>query len=91
MKNIFNVSSSLVLKALLRGDDDITALNGGRYLTTRITNIINGLRDAGVQIETETIRTDSKKWYGRYKLIQTEQNIRKATEILEQIEAKLED
>jgi len=90
MKNIFNVSSSLVLKALLR-DDDITALNGGRYLTTRITNTINGLRDAGVQIKTEIIRTDSKKWYGRYKLVQTEQNIRKATEILEQIEAKLED
>ena len=91
MKKIFNMSSYLVLKALLRGDEDITALNGGRYLTTRIANIINGLRDAGVQIETEIIRAGSKKWYGRYKLIQTEHSIRKATEILEQIEAKIED
>lgn len=91
MNFTLNESSSLILKALLRGDNNITALNGGSYLTTRVTNHINGLRDTGVKIETETIRTDSKKWYGRYKLFQTEENIKKATEILEQIEAKLED
>ncbi len=90
MKFSYNEATALVIKALMDGDE-ITALNGGKFLTTRVANHICALREDGLQIETETIRTVNKKWYGRYRLIDSEENYRRAIELLEHIEAKLYD
>ncbi len=85
----YNESTALILKALLRGDDDVTALNGGSYLTTRITNHICKLREDGLQIETEILSNDNGKRFGRYRLIESDQNIKKAIELLETIESQV--
>ena len=85
-----SISKSLILKALLAGDENITALDGGRFLCTRITNHITNLRARNLKIETETLISPiTGKKYGRYKLIQTDENIKLAIELLEEIEQKL--
>ncbi|MEA3521467.1 MAG: helix-turn-helix domain-containing protein [Campylobacterota bacterium] len=85
----YGEASALILKALLEDDPRITALDGWRFKTTRITNHICGLRDDGLKIETEMLKVDSGKRYGRYKLIQSDVNIKRAIELLEQIESRL--
>jgi len=85
-----SISTLLILKALLQGDENITALDGGRFLTTRITNHICDLRDENLKIETEMLTSPTTgKRYGRYKLTQTDENIRLAIELIEEIEQKL--
>jgi len=86
------ISTILTLKALLQDDENITALDGGRFLTTRITNIILDLRGRGLKINTEMLTSPTTgKRYGRYKLIQSDENIKLAIEILEQLESKLQN
>ncbi len=84
-------SSSLILKALLNNDDDISMNNSViRFLTTRITNVINGLRNSEINISTKTVKIpNSKKHYGRYVLVQDDKNIKNAILLLEKIEVKL--
>ena len=84
-------SSQRILKALLEGDDDISSSSSERkFLTTRITNQISALRKSGIDIETKTVKTpDTNKYYGRYALVQDEDNINRAIALLEKIEAKL--
>lgn len=90
-QTIYNISTLLVLKALLRGDENITALDGGRFLTTRLTNIISKLRKKGLKIETETLTSEATgKKYGRYKLIQTDNNIKLVIKLIEKIEQSLD-
>jgi len=78
-----------VIKGLLRGDNDITALNSGKYLTTRMTNIICDLRQLGLEIRTEMRTAPSGKKYGAYRLVQSDRNIARAIELLEMIESRL--
>ena len=86
-----NTSKLLISKALLQGDENITALDGGRFLTTRITNIITYLRNGrGLKIETETLTSPTTgKRYGRYMLVQTDENIKLAIKLIEEFEQKL--
>lgn len=74
-------SQILILEALIRGDKDITALNGMKFLTTRITNHIGELRKAGLEIETKNVKTESSH-YGEYSLKEGETNMLKAHKIL---------
>lgn len=84
-------SSQRILKALLDGDEDISSSSSEwKYLTTRITNQIGALRKSGIEIETKTVKVpDSKKYYGRYVLVQDDENIEKAILLLEKLEEKL--
>jgi hypothetical protein len=65
-----NQSTILVLEALIRGDKDITALNQGKYYTTRLTNIISDLRNKhGIEIKTITnINPNTGKIFASYEL-----------------------
>ena len=85
----YNESTALILRALLEDDPRITALDGWRFKTTRITNHICALRDDGLQIETEMLKADSGKRYGRYRLIDSDENIKRAIALLENIESRL--
>lgn len=87
--NIYSEATALVVKALIDEDKNITALNGGRFLTTRVSNHIVELRKEGLEIETQILKTESGKRYGRYELIQTDRNFKLAIELLEKIEHKL--
>ena len=80
-----------ILRALLNGDEDISsAASEWKFLTTRITNQISALRKSGIDIETKTAKVpDSNKYYGRYVLVQDEENINRAIALLEEIEEKL--
>lgn len=89
MKFTYNEASRLILWALLEDDPRITALDGWRFKTTRITNHICALRDDGLQIETEMVKADSAKRFGRYRLIDSDDNFKRAIELLESIEKKL--
>lgn len=89
MSFTYNESTALILRALLEDDPRITALDGWRFKTTRITNHICALRDDGLQIETEMLKADSGKRYGRYRLVESDDNIRHTIEQLENIERKL--
>jgi len=80
-----DITKKLILEALLRRDNDITALNGMKFLTTRITNHITELRKKGLEIKTKTIKTDDT-YYGKYQLVQSEANIKKAYALLEKIQ-----
>ena len=71
-----------VLKALY-DEKSITALNCGNYKTTRITNEISILRNLGIDIVTDRVCTESRKWYGSYRLIRTIQNLEKAKTLIE--------
>lgn len=72
------------LQALLAGKE-VTALNGGKYHTTRITNIISTLRNKlEIDVITEKIITENS-FYGSYKLTQTPKNLKKANEVLKKL------
>jgi uncharacterized protein YxjI len=77
-----NQSTLLILKALLEDSDEITALNGGKFLTTRVSNCIVWLRKNDIKIDTIRVKTNSNKWYGKYKLVQSTENIAKVKKIL---------
>ena len=80
-----------ILKALLNCDEDISCVaSEWKFLTTKITNQISALRKSGIDIETKTVKIpDTNKYYGRYTLIQDEDNINRAISLLEKIEEKL--
>lgn len=84
-------SCQRILKALLDGDEYISSsASEFKFLTTRITNQISSLRKNGIDIETKTVKVpDSKKYYGRYVLVQDEKNVKNAIVLLEKIEDKL--
>lgn len=79
-------SHILVLKALRRGDRDITALNQGSYKTTRISNIIIDLKKWGVMINSIKERAPSGKWFARYELTPIPKNYKKVDSLIEWIE-----
>lgn len=92
LEHIVNYEScQRILKALLNGDEDISSSSSEfRFLTTRITNQISSLRKSGIDIETKTVKVpDSRKYYGRYVLVQDEQNIERAVLLLEKLEVKV--
>jgi len=73
LEHIINYeATSKILKALLNNEEDISSSSSEfRFLTTRITNQISSLRKSGIDIETKTVKVpDSKKYYGRYILVQ---------------------
>ena len=70
------------LQALYDGKE-VTASNSLTYLTTRITNEISILRNSyGIAITTDRIHLSSKRWYGSYRLVRSDNNIKKVREIL---------
>jgi hypothetical protein len=77
-----NKPTLLILKALIADSDEVTALNGGKFLTTRVSNSIVWLRQNDIKIDTQRIKADSGRWYGKYKLVQSTENIAKAKEVL---------
>ena len=80
-----------ILKALLNCDEDISCVaSEWKFLTTKITNQISALRKSGIDIETKIVKMpDSNKRYGRYILVQDENNINRTITLLEKIEEKL--
>lgn len=83
--SIKNTADFLILEGLIKGERDITALNGFKYASTRISNYIVELRKKGLLIYTENIKTPNNKHYGIYLLDRTEQNIQKAQNLLDQV------
>lgn len=78
------------LKALYEGKE-ITANKSLECNTTRITNEISTLRnDLGIDIITDRINLENKKWYGSYRLVRTDNNLNKVRDIL-QICSKLNE
>lgn len=70
------------LKALYAGKE-VTAYKGSKYKTTRISNEISILRnDLGIDIITDRVKTSSNKWYGSYRLIRSEDNLKRVQKIL---------
>lgn len=70
------------LKALYEGKE-ITANKSLECDTTRITNEISTLRnDLGIDIITDRINLENKKWYGSYRLVRTDENLKKVRDIL---------
>ena len=82
-------ASERVIKGLLNNADDLSALNSGTYLTTRLPNIILDLRHIGLEIEIELHKTPSGKRYGIYRLVDTKTNLKKTHELLEYVQGKL--
>jgi hypothetical protein len=80
-----DISKKLIIEALIRGDNDVTALNGMKFLTTRVANHIVELRKEGLEISTETVKTKNS-WYGVYKLECNEKNILRAYQLLETLQ-----
>ena len=78
-----------VILGLLAGANDLSALNRGAYLTTRLPNIILDLRRAGLEIETELQKTCNNKPFGIYRLVNSKENYKKAHELLEYAQGKL--
>lgn len=71
------------LKGLYEGKK-VTALNCGQFDSTRITNEITVLRNSlGIDIITDRVPTDSKKWYGSYRLVRTQDNLKRVKALLE--------
>jgi len=71
------------LKALLDGNE-VTANKSIACDTTRITNEISTLRnDLGIDIITDRIPTINKKWYGSYRLVRTNENLKKVKSLLD--------
>ena len=82
MKNAIHIT----LKALYEGKE-ITA-NNTPY-TTRITNIISILRNRyNIDIITDNVKLSNGKWYGSYRLNQSEKNIEKVRKLTKQDEEK---
>lgn len=81
-------STQRILIALLEGAEDITSASSEtKYLTTRISNQIVGLRKSGIDIETKTVKVPNKnKFYGRYVLVKDKENIENAISLLEELE-----
>jgi hypothetical protein len=70
------------LKALYEGKE-ITANKSLECDTTRITNEISTLRnDLGIDIITDRINLKNQKWYGSYRLVRTDANLKKVRDIL---------
>jgi len=80
-----DITKKLIIEALLRGDKNVTALDGMRFLTTRTSNHIVELRKEGLEIETKSIKTEYTN-YGAYFLVRTEKNIKRAYELLESLQ-----
>ncbi len=70
------------LQALYEGKE-VTASKSLECSTTRITNEISTLRN-GLEIDiiTDRVETENRKWYGSYRLIRTKENLEKAKIIL---------
>ncbi len=70
------------LQALYDGKE-VTANKSLECKTTRITNEISTLRNVlCIDIITDRIETENRKWYGFYRLIRTEENLEKVKIIL---------
>ncbi|MGJ0311329.1 hypothetical protein [Aliarcobacter cryaerophilus] len=70
------------LKALYESKE-VTANKSLECETTRITNEISLLRnDLGIDIITDRVPTKNKKWYGSYRLIRSNENLKRVQEIL---------
>lgn len=70
------------LQALYDGKE-VTANKSLACGTTRITNEISTLRNAlDIDIITDRVETETKKWYGSYRLIRTNENLKKVRVIL---------
>ena len=62
---------------------EVTARKSLEYDTTRISNEITTLRNGlGIDIITDRVETESRKWYGSYRLIRTEENLERVRVIL---------
>lgn len=71
------------LKGLYEGKK-VTALTCGQFDSTRITNEITVLRNSlGIDIITDRVQKDHKKWYGSYRLVRTEDNLKIVKALLE--------
>jgi len=65
------------LQALYNGKE-VTAEKSLQCNTTRITNEISILRNEfDINIITDRIPTKNKKWYGSYRLVRSETNLKK--------------
>ena len=63
--------------------NEVTARKSLECDTTRISNEITTLRNGlGIDIITDRIDTENRKWYGSYRLIRTKKNLEKARVIL---------
>ena len=70
------------LKALYE-EKEVTANKSIECNTTQITNEISTLRnDFNVDIITDRINTKNQKWYGSYRLVRTEENLKRVKGIL---------
>lgn len=76
----------LILKALLNSER-VTANDGFKYLTTRVSNSILKLRKLGLKIDNKYLKSSRNKVYANYVLNQDEINLAKASKILEQSRA----
>lgn len=76
------------LKALYEGEE-VTAHKALFLGTTRVSNEIGIIKHVlGVDIVMERVPTVNRKWYGRYKIVGTTENLEKAQVILEQYTQK---
>ena len=78
-----------VILGLLDGANDLSALNSGAYLTTRLPNIILDLRNASLEIDIDFHKTPKGKRYGIYRLKDTKLNYKIAHGLLEFAQKKL--
>jgi len=73
----------VTLKALYEAKE-VTANKSLECNTTRITNEITTLRnDFNIDIITDRVNTENRKWYGSYRLVRTDENLKKVRSILE--------
>lgn len=89
LKHIVNYESTqIILIALLNKRDDISSSSSEwKFLTTRIANQISGLRKTGIDIKTKSEKIpNSNKHYGRYILVQNEDNIKRVNLLIEMLE-----
>ena len=81
----------LIVNALYKGEQDLVALNGLKYKSTRISNYIVEIRKylGGFNtIKTERVRYNpynKRKWYGKYILNRDDSTIQKIKELLDKI------
>ncbi|MDY4445756.1 hypothetical protein [Campylobacter sp.] len=81
----------LIVNALYKGEQDLVALNGLKYKSTRISNYIVEIRkylDGFNTIKTERVRYNpynKRKWYGKYILNRDDSTIQKIKELLDKI------
>ena len=81
----------LIVNALYKGEQDLVALNGLKYKSTRISNyIVENRKYLGGfnTIKTERVRYNpynKRKWYGKYILNRDDSTIQKIKELLDKI------